>query len=82
MPKKTNGWNSKIGGLSDVFAFSKEYFQDMFMFQVSFKGCDSVQTHRIHVWNIYLHLVDLYGVGKYTSPMDPSWEMMTPSVGV
>ena len=28
---------------------------------------------RIHVWYIYLHLVDFYGfhVGKYTSPMDP-----------
>ncbi len=27
-------------------------------------------------WYIYLHLVDLYGinVGKYTSPMDPSWD--------
>ncbi len=26
-------------------------------------------THRIHVWYIYLHLVDIYGkiVGKYTS---------------
>ena len=30
-------------------------------------------SHRIHVWYIYLHLVDSYGfhVGKYTSPMDP-----------
>ena len=30
-------------------------------------------THSIHVWYIYLHLVDFYGinVGKYTSPMDP-----------
>ena len=29
--------------------------------------------HRIHVWYIYLHLVDFYDlyVGKYTSPMDP-----------
>ena len=28
--------------------------------------------HTIHVWYIYLHLVELYGfhVGKYTSPMD------------
>ena len=30
-------------------------------------------AHRIHVWYIYLHLVDFYGfhVGKYTRPMDP-----------
>ena len=30
-------------------------------------------SHRIHVWYIYLHLVDFYGkyIGKYTSPMDP-----------
>ena len=29
-------------------------------------------SHTIHVWYIYLHLVDFYGfhVGKYTSPMD------------
>ena len=28
--------------------------------------------HTIHVWYIYLHVVDLYGfhVGKYPSPMD------------
>ena len=28
--------------------------------------------HTIHVWYIYLHLVDFYilNVGKYTSPMD------------
>ena len=34
------------------------------------------QSHTIHVWYIYLHLVDFYGklVGKYTSHMDPSWE--------
>ena len=32
-----------------------------------------VGTLRIHVWYIYLHLLDFYGfhVGKYTSPMDP-----------
>ena len=32
-----------------------------------------VGTLRIHVWYIYLYLVDFYGfhVGKYTSPMDP-----------
>ena len=32
-------------------------------------------AHRIHVCSICLHLVDLYGklVGKYNSPMDPSW---------
>ena len=32
-----------------------------------------MSTHRIHVWYIYLHLVDIYGkiVGKYTSLMDP-----------
>ena len=37
---------------------------------------DSTHTHRIHVWYIYLHLVDFYGklAGKYTSPMDPSWD--------
>ena len=30
-------------------------------------------THSIHVWYIYLHLVDflMVNVGKYTSPMDP-----------
>ena len=30
-------------------------------------------THSIHVWYIYLHLVDFYGklVGKYTSRVDP-----------
>ena len=29
-------------------------------------------THIIHVWYIYLHLVDFYGkcIGKYTSPMN------------
>ena len=29
-------------------------------------------SHTIHVWYIYLHLVDFYGklAGKYTSPMD------------
>ena len=33
----------------------------------------STCSHRIHVWHIYLHLVDFYGklVGKYTSHMDP-----------
>ena len=32
-----------------------------------------IPTHHIHVWYVYLHLVDFYGfhVGKYTSPMDP-----------
>ena len=32
-----------------------------------------ILTQRIHVWNIYLHLVDFYGFheGKYTSSMDP-----------
>ena len=32
------------------------------------KGWGVVLSHRIHVWNIYLHLVDVYGfhVGKYT----------------
>ena len=32
-----------------------------------------VGTHRIHVWYIYVYMVDFYGfhVGKYTSPMDP-----------
>ena len=31
-------------------------------------------SHTIHVWYIYLHLVDFYGihVGKYTIPMDPT----------
>ena len=29
-------------------------------------------THRVHVWFIYLHMVDfLVNVGKYTSAMDP-----------
>ena len=30
----------------------------------------------VHVWYIYLHLVDFYGinVGKYTSPMEP-WDL-------
>ena len=28
-------------------------------------------SHRIHVWYIYLHLVDfMVNVGKYISPMD------------
>ena len=29
-------------------------------------------SHTIHVWYIYLRLVDLHGfhVGKYTSPID------------
>jgi len=32
-------------------------------------------SHIIHVWHIYVHLVDLYwtNVSKYTSPMDPIW---------
>ena len=33
-----------------------------------------IDTHRIHVWYIYLDMVDFYGklVGKYTvRPMDP-----------
>ena len=34
-------------------------------------GVDIIITHRIHVWYIYLHLVDfMVNVGKYTSPMD------------
>ena len=39
----------------------------------SYKWNDFSLTHRIHVWYIYLHLVDFYAfhVGKYTSPMDP-----------
>ena len=29
-------------------------------------------SHRIHVWYIYLQLVEfMVNVGKYTSPMDP-----------
>ncbi len=34
-----------------------------------------LRSHRIHVWHIYLHLVDFYGinVGKYASPMDSGW---------
>ena len=30
-------------------------------------------TQTIHVWYMYLHLVDFYGkcIGKYTNPMDP-----------
>ena len=34
---------------------------------------ENIHSHRIHVWYIYLHMVDFYGfhVGKYTSPMDP-----------
>ena len=37
-------------------------------------------THSIHVWYIYLHYVNLYGinVGKYTGPMDPSWALHQP----
>ena len=39
--------------------------------------CSFPQTHRIHVWYIYLHvhewLIFMVNVGKYTSPMDPSW---------
>ena len=29
-------------------------------------------THTIHVWYLYVHLVDLFmlNLGKYTSPMD------------
>ena len=32
--------------------------------------------HRIHVWYIYLHLLDFYeiNVGKYASPVDPVGE--------
>ena len=35
------------------------------------------KPRRIHVWYICLHLVDFDGklVGKYTSPMDASWEL-------
>ena len=38
----------------------------------------SFESHRIHVWYIYLHLVEVYGihVGKYTSPMDPMFGMV------
>ena len=28
-------------------------------------------SQRIHVWHIYLHLVDFCGKCRYTSPMDP-----------
>ena len=33
---------------------------------------DGVLSHTIHVWYIYLHVVDLYDklVGKYTKTMD------------
>ena len=39
-------------------------------------GVHSNLSHSIHVWYIYLHLVDSYGklvgklVGKYNSPID------------
>ena len=38
-------------------------------------------THTIHVWYIYLHLVDFYGklVGKYTSHMDSMGELVEPT---
>ena len=38
-----------------------------------------IYTHSIHVWYLYTYMwVDFYGklVGKYTSPMDPSWDMI------
>ena len=36
--------------------------------------------HSIHVWHMYLHSVNLYGinVGKYNGPMDPSWALHQP----
>ena len=42
-------------------------------------GGQQYLSHTIHVWYIYLHLVDVYGfhVGKYTvRPMDASWVLM------
>ena len=32
-------------------------------------------SHKIHVWHIYLYVVDLHDklVGQFTNPMDPSW---------
>ena len=50
--------------------------------------CKIVDLHvpyRIHVWYIYLHLVDSCGkfVGKYTvRPMDPSWGLKRSNLGV
>ena len=40
--------------------------------QKNLNSCLGIIAHTIHVWYIYLHLVDFYGfhVGKYTSPMD------------
>ena len=39
--------------------------------------CCQIISHTIHVWCIYLHLVDFYGfyVGKYTSPMDATGKL-------
>ena len=39
-------------------------------------GSQKNNSHTIHVWSIYLHLVDIYGKiqGKYTSPMDALWD--------
>ncbi len=44
---------------------------------MEYEAAPETTTHRIHVWYIHLHLVD-YGklVGKYSSPMDPSWVML------
>ena len=38
----------------------------------------------MHVWYIYLHLLDFYGVhvGKYTSPMDPMGIVWGPKIPV
>ena len=50
--------------------------------QVSLFLCQKSYSHRIHVWYIYLHLADFYGihVGKYTSPVDPKGLLMQLSV--
>jgi len=45
---------------------------------LNFKLLIDVVAHTIHVWYIYLHLVDVYrkywllvNIGRYTSPMHP-----------
>ena len=78
-------WHSKrIGTYYSIFKsilwIVVHFFQVVTSFKkniISLTSCFSLKrcdlAHRIHVWYIYLHLVDFYGfhVGKYTSPMDP-----------
>ncbi len=65
----------KLGDVSDFPKLPRVCLKTVFMEIFSI-------THGIYVWHIYLHewlffMVNVGRIGKYTSPMDPSWENET-----